>query len=52
MDISKSYENSLLAEAAYADFSNLTNEQSYIDALKTASFSQSQAGAKKGDRFI
>ena len=37
------YQQALLAEAAYANFSNVSNEQSYVSALRTAGFSEAQA---------
>jgi len=43
MEITKMYEQALLSEAAYADFSNLTNVQSFIDALITSGFFPTQA---------
>jgi len=39
------FDKALLSEASYADLSNLTNEQLYIDALIAEDFSQAQATA-------
>jgi len=44
MEISSLFNNAVLAEAAYADLSNVTNEQTYIDALK--------ANKKRGQIYL
>ncbi|MDF1589580.1 MAG: hypothetical protein P1P93_10600 [Gammaproteobacteria bacterium] len=59
------FEQALLAEASYADFSNVDNEENYLAALRDNGFSATQAEEfvdewvivahqpeEKGDRFI
>ena len=43
MKLRESFHKALLSEASYADLSNRTNEQTYIDALVAGGFSPTQA---------